>query len=235
MDTFIGSFETYIQNAPFIALGVAFLAGILTSFTPCVYPLIPVTVGFIGAQNSKSKKQSFYLSCFYVLGLALVYSSLGIFAALTGKLFGQISTNKWTYLFVGNLFILFGLAMLDVFTVQFTFLQKINTGQNNSKGVGAAFIFGGISALVAGPCTTPVIGTLLAYVASRQNILLGCSMLFTFALGMGCLLVLVCTFAGVLSSLPKSGEWMVRVKKGFGLFMMLIGEYFILKAGQLMI
>jgi len=235
METLISRFDIYLQSAPAAALPIAFLAGVLTSFTPCVYPLIPITVGIIGAKGSTSKLRAFYLSALYVLGLALVYASLGLFAALTGKLFGQISTNKWTYLIIGNVFLFFGLAMLDVFSLQFSFLQKFFPSSKGAGGGLTAFIFGGVSALVAGPCTTPVLGSLLAYAASRQNTLLGFSMLFVFALGMGLLLMIVGTFTGVLTSLPKSGGWMVAVKKGFGFLMIAIGEYFILKAGQLML
>ncbi|MEI6125920.1 MAG: cytochrome c biogenesis protein CcdA [Pseudomonadota bacterium] len=235
MENIISQFDTYLQGAPALALLVAFAAGVLTSFTPCVYPLIPITAGFIGAKSTQSKQQGFILSVMYVLGLALVYASLGVFAALSGKFFGQISTSQWTYLIVGNVFLVFGLSMLDVFTLEFTFLQKINLSPKASKGWITAIVFGGVSALVAGPCTTPVIGALLAYVASRQNIVLGFFMLFLFALGMGFLLIIVGTFAGMLSTLPKSGAWMVKIKKTFGCFMLLLAEYFILKAGQLML
>jgi len=236
MEELISKFDIYLQSAPIIALMVAFLAGILTSFTPCVYPLIPVTVGFIGAKSAGNRGRAFYLSLFYVLGIAIVYSSLGMFAALSGQFFGQISTNKWTYLFVGNVFLLFGLSMLDVFSLEMTFIQKfMPSSGGGKKDIFSAFIFGGVSALIAGPCTTPVIGGLLTYVASKQNIFLGFSMLFSFALGLGFLLLIVGTFTGVLSSLPRSGGWMTSIKKGFGFFMIFIGEYFILKAGQLMI
>lgn len=236
LEELIGKFDIYLQNAPLIALLIAFAAGLITSFTPCVYPLIPVTVGFIGAKSADNRGKAFYLSLFYVLGIALVYSSLGMFAALSGQFFGQISTNKWTYLFVGNIFLFFGLSMLDVFSLEMTFLQKFIPSSNSSAKDGlSAFIFGGVSALIAGPCTTPVIGSLLTYVASKQNIFLGFSMLFSFALGLGFLLLIVGTFTGVLSSLPKSGGWMTTVKKAFGFLMIFIGEYFILKAGQLMI
>jgi thiol:disulfide interchange protein DsbD len=233
MESIASGFDTYLQNAPSLALLFAFFAGILTSFTPCVYPLIPITIGFIGAKGVNNRLKSFYLSLFYVLGLALVYAFLGAFAALSGTLFGQISTNKWTYLIVGNIFLLFGLSMLDVFTLQFTFLQKLNISSRGSKGVLSAFAFGGVSALIAGPCTTPVLGTLLTYVASRQNMFFGFLMLFVFALGMGSLLIIVGTFTGLVSSLPKSGMWMVNIKKLFGIFMIMLAEYFFLKAGQL--
>ena len=235
MQDFIGNIDLYLQGAPLLALAAAFVAGLLTSFTPCVYPLIPVTVAVIGARSVGTKKRALYLSIVYVLGLAAVYSALGAFAALSGQLFGLISTNKWTFLVVGNIFLLFGLSMLDVFTLQFTGLQKLSKPRQGSGGVLSAFFMGGVSALIAGPCTTPVLGTLLGFVAVRQNMAFGISMLFVFSLGLGTLLIIVGTFAGALSALPKSGAWMMGIKKIFGFLMIIIGEIFILKAGQLML
>jgi thiol:disulfide interchange protein DsbD len=235
MEQLISRFDTYLYGAPAVALLIAYIAGVLTSFTPCVYPLIPLTVGFIGARASASRRKGLYLSLLYVLGLALVYAALGVFAALSGQLFGEIGTSPWTYLFVGNICILFGLAMLDVFTLQLQVLSGVQPNIKQSGGGLAAFLFGGCSGLVAGPCTTPVLGTLLAYVASRQNVVLGSAMLFIFALGMGTLLIVVGTFTGVLSSLPRAGVWIERIKKGFGFLMILVGEFFIIKAGQLMV
>ena len=233
MEELLSQLNTYLQGAPLLALPAAFLAGVLTSFTPCIYPLIPITVGIIGAKSSQTRKRGFILSLMYVLGLALVYAALGAFAALSGKLFGQISTNMWTFLIVGNLFFLFGLSMLDVFSFELTFLQKLSP---SAKGTGllTALLFGGVSALIAGPCTTPVLGTLLAFVASRQNVMLGFTMLFLFAFGMGFLLIIVGSFTGLLSTIPRSGAWMITIKKAFGFLMIGLGEYFILKAGQLM-
>ena len=233
MEEILSQLNTYLQGAPLLALPAAFLAGVLTSFTPCIYPLIPITIGIIGAKSSQTRKRGFLLSLVYVLGLSLVYAALGAIAALSGMFFGQISTSMWAYLIVGNLFLLFGLSMLDVFSLQFTFLQKWNPAAKGS-GILTAFIFGGVSAIIAGPCTTPVLGTLLAFVASRQNVLLGVSMLFLFAFGMGSLLIIVGTFTGLLSTIPRSGVWMITIKKAFGFLMIGLGEYFILKAGQLM-
>ena len=233
MEQILSQLNTYLQGAPLLALPAAFLAGVLTSFTPCIYPLIPITIGIIGAKSSQTRRRGFLLSLVYVLGLSLVYAALGAIAALSGMFFGQISTSMWAYLIVGNLFLLFGLSMLDVFSLEFTFLQKWNPSAKGS-GVLTAFTFGGISALIAGPCTTPVLGTLLAFVASRQNVVLGFSMLFLFAFGMGSLLIIVGTFTGLLSTIPRSGAWMITIKKAFGFLMIGLGEYFILKAGQLM-
>lgn len=227
--------EAAIQSAPLLAILISLAAGILTSFTPCVYPLIPITVGFVGAKGSKTRLRGFYLSLMYVLGLAVVYSSLGAFAALTGKLFGQIQTNPWAHLAVANICIIFGLAMLDVITIQFTWFDRYGVTEAKTKGGISAIFLGAASALIAAPCTAPVLGILLTYVGTKQNVSLGIAMLFFYAFGMGFLLILIGTFAGLLTSLPRSGNWMVNIKKGFGIMMIIVGEYFLIKMGQLMV
>ena len=230
-----GNLEAAIQSAPLLAVVISLAAGVATSFTPCVYPLIPITVGFIGAKGSKTRIRGFYLSLMYVLGLAIVYSSIGTFAALTGKLFGQIQTNPWAYLVVANICIIFGLAMLEVITIQFTQFARFGVTKVKTKGGVSAILLGGTSALIAAPCTAPVLAILLTYVGTKQNIPLGIIMLFSFAFGMGFLLILIGTFTGLLTSLPRSGPWMIKIKKGVGIMMIILGEYFLIKMGQLMI
>ena len=160
IETLTHNLETAIQSAPFLAVLISLAAGMLTSFTPCVYPLIPITVGFIGAKGSQTRLRGFYLSLMYVLGLAVVYSLLGAFAALTGKLFGQIQTNPWAHLVVANICIIFGLAMLDVMTIQFTWFNRFGVAEAKTKGGLTAVFIGGTSALIAAPCTAPVLGIL---------------------------------------------------------------------------
>jgi cytochrome c-type biogenesis protein len=234
LDTFTRNLEHAIQTAPLIAIAISLAAGIATSFTPCVYPLIPITVGFIGAKGSTTRLRGFYLSFMYVVGLALIYSCLGAFAALTGKFFGQIQTNPWVHLVVANLCIIFGLAMLDVINIQFTWDPLHSAFRMKRRGGMTAMAMGGASALIAAPCTAPVLGILLTFVSTKQNIPLGVTMLFSYAFGMGFLLILIGTFTGLLTSLPRSGEWMVRIKKAFGIMMIAVGEHFLIKAGQLM-
>jgi thiol:disulfide interchange protein DsbD len=234
LDSFTHNLESAIQTAPLLAVAISLAAGIATSFTPCVYPLIPITVGFIGAKGSSTKIRGFYLSCMYVIGLALIYACLGAFAALTGKFFGHIQTNPWVHLVVANLCIIFGLAMLDVITIQFTWTPLRGAFPMKRRGGMTALFMGGASALIAAPCTAPVLGILLTFVGTKQNIPLGVTMLFSYAFGMGFLLILIGTFTGLLTSLPRSGEWMVKIKKGFGVMMIAVGEYFLVKAGQLM-
>jgi cytochrome c-type biogenesis protein len=234
LDTFTQNLESAIHTAPLIAIAISLAAGVATSFTPCVYPLIPITVGFIGAKGSPTRIRGFYLSLMYVIGLALVYSCLGAFAALTGKFFGHIQSNPWVHFLVANICIVFGLAMLDVITIQFTWDPLHSAFRMERRGGITSLAMGGASALIAAPCTAPVLGILLTFVGTKQNIPLGITMLFAYAFGMGFLLILIGTFTGLLTSLPRSGEWMVRIKKVFGVMMIAIGEYFLIKAGQLM-
>ncbi|MDY6861655.1 MAG: cytochrome c biogenesis protein CcdA [Thermodesulfobacteriota bacterium] len=236
MENLISNFEYYLKVSPFLALILSYVAGVMTSFTPCVYPVIPITIGFIGARGSATRLRGFLLSIFYVLGLAVIYALIGAFTALTGSLFGEISTNPIAYFIVANICIFFGLSMFDVVVIQApAFLRNRQPSSGNSKGIVSAFIMGAASGFVVAPCTAPVLGVLLAFVASKQNVVWGVTFLFSFAMGMGFLLILMGTFAGIISSLPKSGQWMVRVKKGLGILMIGAGEYFLFKMGQLVL
>ncbi len=230
MDILLSQFDTYLQTSLLASLAIAFFGGILASLTPCIYPMIPITAGVIGHANvGGSRWRGFSLSLTYVTGMALMYAALGIFAAATGRFFGAINSNPWTFLLVGNVILLFGLGMLDVFQLP-TF-----AGQFTSRrlGITGIFLAGISSALVAGPCTTPVLGALLAYTASSQSLIAGGLLLFAFSLGMGVLLLGVGTFSSFLASIPRSGAWMVKIKKTMGVLMLGIAQYFFIKAGAL--
>jgi thiol:disulfide interchange protein DsbD len=226
------SLNGYLQGALLLAYPTVFLGGLLTSFTPCVYPMIPIIVGYIGGQTISSKKAGFFLSVIYVMGLSLTYSLLGAISSLTGRLFGEIQSSPWTYVLVGNIILLFGLAMLEVFSIPLPAFSRFGEAQKRS-GVVGAFGLGLASGFVAAPCTVPILGVLLTYVATRQSVVIGISLLFTYAMGMGTLLILAGTFAGLLAHMPKSGRWMVVIQRLFGWFMIGLGEYFLIKAGQL--
>ncbi|MBI2252937.1 MAG: sulfite exporter TauE/SafE family protein [Armatimonadetes bacterium] len=229
--------KNQIQHSIFLAYPIAFLAGILASLTPCVYPVIPIIVGYIGGQKQKSKLKAFSLSLFYVLGMAITYALLGAFAALSGTLFGSIQTNPMVYFIVGNIIVLFGISMLDAFSLPIPsfFIKDINDIRKRKGSFLSAVSMGVASGFISAPCTAAVVGVILAYVASRQNLFFGLSLLFTFALGMGILLILVGTFTGVLSALPKSGKWMLIVQRAFGWVMILLGEFFLIQGGKLML
>ncbi|MFH0855361.1 MAG: cytochrome c biogenesis protein CcdA [Candidatus Omnitrophota bacterium] len=202
----------------------AFTGGVLVSFTPCVYPLIPVTVFYISSKSGNSKAKGFFLSLVFVTGLAVTYSILGLVASLSGKIFGSISTNPLTLIAVGAVVLLFGISMLlDLFNLSWQ-APKADTGK---KGYFSTFVLGASTGLIASPCLTPALGTILAYVSTRKNILFGMSLLMAFAYGMGLILILAGTFSGVLVSLPKSGKWMIYFKRAASIIVMALGLYLI--------
>lgn len=196
--------------------------------------MMPITVAFVGAKAHGSRWKGFVLSTFYVLGLAIVYSGLGAFAALSGGLFGALTTNHWTYLIVGNLCLVFGLAMVEIIPLRPpAILNRMQVRNIPGHDILSSIILGGASALVISTCTTPILGVLLAIVATQQNIVWGMGMLFAFSYGIGTLVILIGTFTGLLTSLPRSGVWMRRIQKSFGVLMILAAEYFFIRTGEL--
>ncbi|OIO39064.1 MAG: hypothetical protein COT00_00740 [Candidatus Omnitrophica bacterium CG07_land_8_20_14_0_80_50_8] len=234
MHPLLNNVEQIIQTNPLLAFVAVFVAGIMVSFTPCVYPVIPLTLGFIGARSAGSRWKGFLLSLVYVLGMALTYAVLGAFASLSGKLFGQIGSHPVTYFIVANVCLLLGLSMLDVFQIpQVSIFNPSSTKRQG--GFLGALIIGLFSGLIVGPCTAPVLAAVLVYVGSRHNLLYGFSLLFVFGYGVGFLMILLGTFTGLLASIPKSGVWLDCVKKLFGWVMVLAAEYLLIKMGGLLI
>jgi thiol:disulfide interchange protein DsbD len=230
----VAQFEGIAREHHALALLLAYAGGVLASFTPCTYPMMPITVAFVGAKANGSRWRGFVLAFFYVFGLAIVYSALGAFAALTGELFGALTANWWTYLFVGNICLVFGLAMLEVIPLTPpAFLNRVQVKNIQGHDILSSVILGGASALVISTCTTPILGVLLTIVATQQDIVWGIGMLFAFSFGIGSFVILLGTFAGLLTSLPRSGPWMRRIQKAFGLLMILAAEYFFIRTGEL--
>ncbi|MBN2284568.1 MAG: sulfite exporter TauE/SafE family protein [Deltaproteobacteria bacterium] len=237
IDSFLDNPVAYLQGSYILAFVIVYLSGILTSFTPCVYPLIPVTVAYIGARGSETKGKAFALSVVYVLGMAMTYTALGGFAALTGRLFGLMLNNAWLYFGLANVFLLMGLSMLGLFSLSLPLPQSLARFRPGGKkgGFMAGFLIGAVSALVIGPCTAPVLAVLLGLIAAGGSVLLGMLLMFVFAFGMGTLLIVIGTFTRVLAGLPKSGLWMKRINQVFGWLMIGMGEYLLIRAGMLFI
>jgi len=240
MHDIAANLQEYLSAGSLLAYPAAFIAGILISFTPCVYPIIPIQLGFIGgrvaamsadgADKRSINARGFKLSLLFVTGMAIVYAALGAFASLTGTLFGIWAASPWTYIVVGNIILLLALSMLDVFTLPTPqFLTDWNP-ERKGNGYVAALLVGASSGLVVGPCTAPALGAALAYVGAQGSVVFGTTILFTFAFGMGALMIVLGTFGGAL--LPRSGVWMVKVKKTFGVVMIVIAEYLLLEAGK---
>ena len=211
---------------------IVFWSGVLVSFSPCVYPVMPITASIIaGVNTTGTKLRGFVISLIYVFGLAITYSALAVMASLTGKVFGQLQNHPVVFLIVGNILILFAFVLFDFIPLPYLGINVQN--KIKIKNLWSVVVLGMVSGLIVGPCTAPVLGTLLIYIASRQNILYGTSLLFVFSYGVGASLILVGTFSGILSNLPRSGPWLNRIKKFCGIILFIAGEYFIIKAGRL--
>jgi cytochrome c-type biogenesis protein len=225
-----------LQNSPFLAVVLLFGAGMLTSLNPCIYPMIPVTLAVITGNSAgrPSRRRVVGMTMTYVLGLALFYSSLGLMAGLTGSLFGTVGSNPWVRLGVATLLLLFGLAMLDVFPVRLPVGLTAWAGRLGGGSYPAVFALGATSGLVAAPCGAPAFAAVLTWVATTHSAALGFLYLFVFSLGMSALLVAVGLFSGTAASLPRAGPWMVWIKKGGGVVLLLMAGYYVLQAWSVM-
>jgi thiol:disulfide interchange protein DsbD len=229
-------------SSPLRALPAIFLGGVLTSLTPCIYPMIPITAAIVGGTSVAEggarppRWRPAMLTLLYVLGLALVYSALGLFAGMSGTLFGAVSTNPWLYFAMANLLLIAALSMLDVLPVRVpsAILQRATTAGTAGRASGA-FTMGAMSGLVAAPCSAPVMAAVLTWVSTTKSAALGFLYLFVFSLGMCTLLVVVGLSSGTIARLPRAGMWMVWVKRLFALVMIGVAEYYLVKMGQLIL
>ena len=229
-----------LSSSPITALPILFIAGVLTSLAPCIYPMIPITAAIVGGSAvgnaPRTRVRTVLLTFTYVLGLALAYASLGLFAGLTGTLFGSVSTNPWLYFAMANLLIIAALAMLDVIPVRvpsWLLTRAVTAGEGGS--LYGVFVMGAASGLVAAPCSAPVMAAVLTWVSATKSGVLGFIYLFVFSLGMCTLLVVVGLFSGTLARLPRAGAWMVWIKRLFALIMLAVAEYYLVQMGLLLI
>ena len=207
-------------------LAGAFSAGVVVSLTPCVYPLIPVTTAAIaGANVSGTRRRAFFLSLLYVLGLAITYAGLAVFAALTGKVFGALQNTPVFSFALAAIFLFFALAMIDV--IPLPAFRLFTPGKPRS--LWTVLVLGIASGLAIGPCTAPVLGSLLLYVASKHNVLYGAILLFVFACGVGGTLILAGICGGMIASWPRSGVWMLWIKRAAGLVLLVFAGYYVLR------
>ena len=229
--------EGALLDRPLAAIPVLFGAGLLTSLTPCIYPMIPITAGVLGGAGAvgRSRGRSIAMSLTYAVGLASVYASLGLLAGLTSTLFGTVSANPWAFFAMGNLLLIAGLAMLDVIPVLVPSRLLGWAGRFGGQSLGAVFLMGATSGLVAAPCGAPAFGAVLTFVGATQSAVLGFVYLFVFSLGMTALLVAIGIFSGLVAALPRPGRWTVWVKRIAGVIMLAMAEYYFVKMGTVWI
>ncbi len=206
-------------------LGLVFLAGLALNLTPCVYPLIPITVGFFGRQAAGKTSRNLGLAVLYVLGMSVTYSALGVFAALSGALFGSWLQKPAVLVGIAIVVLALALSMFGLFEIRMPHALTDRTGLKG--GAVGAFTMGLFVGFVAAPCIGPFVLSLLTYVAAQGSAVLGFGLFFTLAMGLGVPYLVLGTVTGSLSKLPRSGEWMVAVRKVFGFVLVSLAVYFL--------
>jgi thiol:disulfide interchange protein DsbD len=229
--------EAVLRHQPLAASAALFLAGLATSLTPCVYPMIPITAGILGGAGAerRSRGRTVLLTLAYVLGVALVYSLLGVIAGLSGTLFGTVSSSPWALFIMGNLLLVFGLGLLDVFRVEMPARVTAWAGRISGNSVGGIFALGATSGLVAAPCGAPAFAAVLTFVSTTGSAALGFLYLFVFSLGLTALLVVVGLSSGGLAAiLPHSGRWTLGIKRAGGVLLLAMAEYYFVRMGSVL-
>jgi cytochrome c-type biogenesis protein len=228
--------EASLKDQPAAAAAALFLAGVATSLTPCVYPMIPITAGILGGAGAagRSRRRSVTLTLAYVFGLALVYSLLGLLAGLSGTLFGTVSSSPWALFVMGNLLLVFGLALLDVFTITVPAGVGAWISRIDARSVPGVFLLGATSGLVAAPCGAPAFAAVLTFVSTTGSAWLGFLYLFVFSLGLTALLVVVGLLSGGIAALPRSGSWTLAIKRAGGVLLIGMAEYYFVRMGTVL-
>ncbi len=229
MESFIQASLFEQQFSPW-AIAAVFSAGLLTSLTPCVYPMLPITVSVVGSQ-AKGRMQSILYSLLYVFGLALVYALLGIMAASSGVLFGSVASHPITLMIVAVFCLFMAAWMLGWvrFPMGLMAPSFLNSEQKSKSAPINVFLAGALSGLVMAPCTSPVLGMLLMYVAGEGDRLWAALLMFVFAFGMSALLIVAGSFSGALALLPHSGPWLNSIKWIFAILMAGAAVYLLLQ------
>ncbi len=218
------NFEGALGQGLFVAVPFVYVMGLLTAATPCVYPLIPITVSIFGAKKAARKVDAAKLSGLYVLGIAAMYTGLGLTAALTGTVFGRVMANPWIIGVISLVFVALAASMFGAFELALPPALQSRLSQVGGQGPLGAFLMGLVAGLIAAPCTGPVLAALLTYVATTKNLLVGGSLLFVYSVGLGTPFFLLGTFS---VALPKSGPWMDAVKSVFGILLLGTALYFL--------
>lgn len=218
------AFTAALARGPLYAAGAALLGGLLVSLTPCVYPMVAVTVSVFGARESKSRWQGALLSAAFVLGIVAMFVPLGVVAGLTGNIFGAVLQNRWVVVGISVLFLIMAASMFGAFELALPSGLTNRLAVVGGIGYRGAFLLGLVCGLIASPCTGPVLTGILTWIAKTQSAVLGAGAMGAFAIGLGAPFFLVGTFA---VQLPKSGHWMVHVKSLLGIVLVIVALYFL--------
>lgn len=228
------SWINYLENlvertkTPWAQIVLALILGLLLSLTPCIYPMIPITIGILHSHGKKSLLSNFLGSMSYACGLATTFACLGLLATVAGSSFGSLLSQP---LFVVTLVLFIGYMSLTMIGIIDMYIPSFMKGEiklyKNFGPYMSAFLFGAISGTIASPCVSPGLALLLSIVATLGNNILGFILLFAFGIGLSFPLIIIGTFSNSLYLLPKSGMWMVEIKKALGFFMLATCFYYL--------
>ena len=218
--------STLESSGLFLSLLFMFFGGLALNLTPCVYPLIPITVGYFGGQSEGRTGKLFLLGILYVLGMALTYSVIGVVTSLSGAVFGTLLQNKFVIIGIALLFIILSLSQFGVYEFKLPDSLVAKAGGAKSGAFGA-FFMGLTMGIVAAPCIGPFVIGLVTYVAAKGDPFYGFMMFFTMALGLGFPYLILALFSGKIKRLPRAGDWMEGVKHIFGFLLLAMALYFV--------
>jgi thiol:disulfide interchange protein DsbD len=219
-----GGFAAAASRGALHAFAFALAAGFLTSLTPCVYPMIPITISVFGARGASSRGRAFLLATAYVAGIAVMFGTLGTTFALLGKAFGTFLANPFVVVPLALFFFVMAASMFGAFDLALPATLHGRLSRIGGRGFTGAFLMGLVGGLIAAPCTGPPLAGILAYVATTRDAGRGFLLLATYAAGIG---VPFWAIAGFSMQLPKSGPWMNAVKSVFGIALVVAGLYYL--------
>jgi len=226
--TFLDNIEQIVATWPLLAFGAVFLAGVLSSASPCVLVTIPLVVGYVGGYSDGNRLKAFRYSLAFILGLSLTFTAFGAAAGLLGIMFGTL--GGWWHVAAGIVALAMGLQLMGLYELPLPLLREYRPKQG---GVVGAFLLGLFFGVVSSPCATPVLVVLLTYVATRGKLLYGTALLFTYAIG-HCLLMLAAgTFTGFVESFVQARGVMnftLWTKRISGVIIALAGAWLIWQA-----
>jgi thiol:disulfide interchange protein DsbD len=204
-----GAFQRALAHGAIFALGASYVFGLATSLTPCVYPMIAITVSVFGAKEAQSRWQGALLSLTFVLGIVCLFTPMGVASAMTGKGFGSALGNPWIVGAIAFVFLALSASLFGAFELALPASLNNRLSSVGGTGYRGAFLLGLVCGLVAAPCVGPFLFGLLGWIATTRNVALGSAAMALYGLGLGTLFFVVGTFA---VNLPKAGAWMMGIK-----------------------
>lgn len=216
--------ETESNESVFWKILFAFIAGLIVSLTPCIYPLIPITIGILSSGRKLKKRSQLLRSLFYLFGISTTFATLGLSIIKFNIISGSWLANPWIISIVVSFFVFLALTMLEFIDFDIVFFE-IKTPEVSS--IFSAFFYGAVTGLVASPCMTPALLTLLGLVAQENNYFIGSAILFSFALGMSFLVIILSSFSGLLFLMPKPGRWMLEFRHALGFVILFLSINFL--------